>query len=98
MIDIYNGLLLSHEKEYNNTICSNMDGPREIIILIKVSQEEKDKHLMIPLTCGIWDMRHINLSAKQKWTHTHRQQTCGCQQEGRMREGRTGPLGVAAAS
>ena len=30
-----------------------MDGPREIIILIKVSQEEKDKHLMIPLTCGI---------------------------------------------
>jgi len=68
MIDIYNGLLLSHEKEYNNTICSNMDGPREeynnticsnmegprqIIILIKVSQEEKDKHLMIPLTCGI---------------------------------------------
>ena len=52
MIDIYNGLLLSHEKEYNNTICSNMEGPREIIILIKVSQEEKDKHV-IPLTCGI---------------------------------------------
>ena len=53
MIHIYNGLLLSPEKEYNNTICSNMDGPREIIMLIKVSQEEKDKHLMIPLTCGI---------------------------------------------
>ena len=79
MIHIYNGLLLRHEKEYNNTICSNMDGPREIIILIKVSQEEKDKHVMIPLTCGIWNMRHINLSAKQKWTHTHRQQTCGSQ-------------------
>ena len=53
MIHIYNALLLSHEKEYNNTIFSNMDGPREIIILIKVSEEEKDKHLMIPLTCGI---------------------------------------------
>ena len=28
-------------------------------------------------------MRHINLSAKQKWTHTHRQQTSVCQGGGR---------------
>ena len=53
MIHIYNGLLLRHEKEYNNTICSNMDGPREIIILIKVSQKEKDKYHMILFTYGI---------------------------------------------
>ena len=26
---IYNGILLSHEKEWNNDICSNMDGPRD---------------------------------------------------------------------
>ena len=26
---IYNGLLLSHKKEQNNDICSNMDGPRD---------------------------------------------------------------------
>jgi len=25
--NIYNGVLLSHEKEWNNAICSNMDGP-----------------------------------------------------------------------
>ena len=25
----YNGLLLSHKKEWNNTICCNMDGPRD---------------------------------------------------------------------
>ena len=25
---IYNGILLSHKKEWNNTICSNIDGPR----------------------------------------------------------------------
>ena len=25
----YNGILLSHEKEQNNAICSNMDGSRE---------------------------------------------------------------------
>ena len=28
MVHIYNGILLSHKKEWNNTICSNMDGPR----------------------------------------------------------------------
>ena len=26
---IYNGILLSHKRELNNTICSNMDGPRD---------------------------------------------------------------------
>ena len=25
----YNGILLSHKKEWNNAICSNMDGPRD---------------------------------------------------------------------
>ena len=24
----YNGILLSHKKEWNNAICSHMDGPR----------------------------------------------------------------------
>ena len=26
---IYNGILLSRKKEWNNAICSNMDGPRD---------------------------------------------------------------------
>jgi len=25
----YNGILFSHKKEWNNAICSNMDGPRD---------------------------------------------------------------------
>ena len=25
----YNGVLLSHKKEWNNAICSNIDGPRD---------------------------------------------------------------------
>ena len=29
MVHIYNGILLSHKKEQNNAICSNMDGPRD---------------------------------------------------------------------
>ena len=32
--------------------CSNMDGPRDII-LSEENQKEKDKHHMISLTCGI---------------------------------------------
>ena len=29
VIHIYHGILLSHQKERNNAICSNMVGPRE---------------------------------------------------------------------
>ena len=28
-VHIYNGILLSHNKEQNNAICSNTDGPRD---------------------------------------------------------------------
>ena len=29
VVYIHNGILLSHKKEQNNTICSNMDGTRD---------------------------------------------------------------------
>ena len=29
VVHIYDGILLSHKKEWNNAICSNMDGPRD---------------------------------------------------------------------
>ena len=29
VLHIYNGVLPSHKKEWNNAICSNMDGPRD---------------------------------------------------------------------
>ena len=48
IVHIYNGILLSHEKEQNNPICCNL----EILILSEVSQTEKDKY-MISLICGI---------------------------------------------
>ena len=50
VVHIYNGILFSHKKEWNNAICSNMDGPRDYYT--KWSQTEKDKY-MISLTCGI---------------------------------------------
>ena len=34
---------------------------------------------MISLLGGISNMAQMNLSTKQKQTHRHREQTCGCQ-------------------
>ena len=46
---LYNGMLLSQKKEWNDDICSNM----EIIILSEVSKTEKDKYHMISFICGM---------------------------------------------
>ena len=34
---------------------------------------------MISLICGIQNMTQMNGTTKQKQTHRHREQTCGCQ-------------------
>ena len=47
VVHIYSAGLLSHKKELNNAICSNIE--LEIIILRKVSQKEKDKYHVISL-------------------------------------------------
>ena len=49
----------------------------EITIQSKVSQKEIDKYHMISLTCGIENMRQIDISMKQKQTHNYREQTWG---------------------
>ena len=51
VVYLYNELLLSHEKEWNNALCSSMNGPRDYHT--KVSKSEKGKYHMISLTCGI---------------------------------------------
>ena len=47
-----NGILLSHKKEWNLTICNSTDG-LEGIVLSEVTQSEKNKCQMISLICGI---------------------------------------------
>ena len=34
VVYIYNGTLLSHEKEWNDAICSNIDKPRDYYTII----------------------------------------------------------------
>ena len=43
-------------------------------------------------------MTQRNLSMKQKQTQRHREQTCGCQGEGRLGKGWIGTLGLADTS
>ena len=50
VVHIYNGILLSHKKERNNAICSNMDAARDYHT--KWSKSEGDKY-MISFICGI---------------------------------------------
>ena len=50
VVYICNEILLSHRKEWNTAICSNMDGPKEYYI--QWNKLEKDKHYMITLISG----------------------------------------------
>ena len=45
MIHLYNGILLSHEKERNWVICRDMDGPRDCHT--EWSMPEREKHYCI---------------------------------------------------
>ena len=43
---IYNGILLSHKREWNSVICSYVDGSKGYM-LSEINQTEKDKNCML---------------------------------------------------
>ena len=49
-INKYDGILLSHKKEWNNAICSNMDGLRDYHTKWSKSDRE-DKYYIISVVC-----------------------------------------------
>ena len=60
MVYIHNGILLSHKKEWNNAICSNIDGPRDYHT--KWSKSERERQ--------IYDIAYMwNLKKWYKWTY-----------------------------
>ena len=75
--NIYNGILLSYNKEGSLAICDNMDGPWGHYF--KLSKSEKDKYCMVSLICGI---------KKQPPPNTH--QTSDYQWGDRRGNGKTG--------
>ena len=75
----YNGILLSHKKEWNNAIYSNMDGPRDHHI--KWSKSDRERQILYDSTY-VWNLKKLilmNLFTKQKQTHRLREQTYGYQ-------------------
>ena len=60
MVHMYNGILLSHKKEWNNAICSNMDGPRDCHTEWSKSDWERQ----------IYDITYVwNLKKGYKWIY-----------------------------
>ena len=52
---IHNGILLSHKKEWNNAICSNMDGPRDYHT--KWSKSERERQMPYDITY-MWNLKY----------------------------------------
>ena len=68
VVHIYhsNGILLSHKKEWNNAIYSDMDGPRDCHT--EWSKSDRERQISYDITY-MWNLRKIvqmNLFTKQK--------------------------------
>ena len=55
MVHIHNGILLSHKKEWNNAICSNIDGPRDYHT--RWSKSDRERHISYEITY-IWNLKY----------------------------------------
>ena len=60
VVHLHNGILLSHKKELNNAICSNLDGPRDYHT--KWSKSERERQMLYDIIY-MW-----NLKKWYKWT------------------------------
>ena len=76
VVHIYNGILFSHKQEWNNAICSNMEGPRDYHT--KWSKSDSKRQISYDITY-MWNLKMIqmNLFTKQKQTHSLRKQAYG---------------------
>ena len=59
VVHLYNGILLSHEKEWNNAICSNMEGP--IILRLweyhtEWSKSDREREISYDITY-MWNLK-----------------------------------------
>ena len=54
-VHIYNGILLSHKKEWNNAICSNMGATRDYYT--KWSKSERERQIPYDITY-MWNLKY----------------------------------------
>ena len=57
MVYPYNGIVLGHEKEWNNDICSNMGGPRDYHP--KWSKSDRGRQISYHITY-MWNLKSKN--------------------------------------
>ena len=55
VVHIYNGILLSHKKEWNNAICSHMDRPRDD--QTKWSKSDRERQILYHITY-MWNLKY----------------------------------------
>ena len=55
VVYIYNGILVSHKKEWNNAICSNMDVPRDYHT--KCSKSDRERQISYGITF-MWNLKN----------------------------------------
>ena len=60
-VQLHNGIALSHKKEQNNALCSNMDASRDYHA--KWSKKEKNKYRMnhFYVESKIWHKRNLSM-------------------------------------
>ena len=70
VVHIYNGIVLSHKKEWNNAICSNMNATRDYHT--RWSKSERERQIPYDITY-MWNLKcDTNLCRKQKQKKGHR--------------------------
>ena len=81
VVHIHNGILLSHKKERNNAICSNMDGLRDDHT--KWTKSDRERQISYDITY-MWNLKKNNTNELIYKTETDSQtskQTYGYQRE-----------------
>ena len=68
MLHIYNGILVTYKKELNNSICSNMDGPRDCQTEWNQSDRERQISYVITFKNG---KINVCINTKQKKTYRY---------------------------
>ena len=72
-VHIYNGILLSHKKEWNNAICGNMDGPRDYYT--EWSKSDKEGQISYDIIY-MW-----NLKKWYKWSYLQNRNRVTCRKQ-----------------
>ena len=83
VIHIYNGILLSHQNEWNNAICSNLDGSRECHTEWSKSDRDGELSCDVPY---MWSLKRNDTNEYIYKTHILRAQTYVVRMKGRGKE------------